>query len=154
MSDTATLTIDGQTIDLPIVVGTENEKAIDISALRKATGYITLDYGFVNTGSTESVITYIDGEKGILRHMGYPLEQLSEHSSFVEVCYLLIYGDLIQDLPELTIPHPELRNRRFYLEPLAEIAPALLVPPDRSPVSEVLARLGAEQEVTRLKSPS
>ncbi len=67
---------------------------------------------------------------------------------------LLIYGDLIRDLPELTIPHPELKNRRFYLEPLAEIAPSLTVPPDWTSVSELLARLGSEQEVTRLKSRS
>ncbi len=85
---------DGQTIELPVVVGSENEKALDISKLRSQTGYITLDPGFVNTGSCQSGITYLDGEKGILRYRGIPIEQLAEKSSFVEVAYLLIYGHL------------------------------------------------------------
>lgn len=93
--DSATLTFpDGTSIELPIVVGTENEKAIDIEQLRAQTGYITLDPGFGNTGSCRSSITYIDGEQGVLRYRGIPIEQLALQSSFVEVCYLLIYGDL------------------------------------------------------------
>ncbi len=94
MSETAQLILDGKTFELPIVTGSENEKAIDISSLRANTGYITLDTGYKNTGSTVSKITYLDGEKGILRYRGYPIEQLAEQASFLEVAYLLIYGEL------------------------------------------------------------
>jgi len=90
----ATLTLDGQTIELPIVKGTEDETGIDVTALRKETATITLDPGYGNTGSCESSITYIDGENGVLRHRGYPIEDLAQQASFVEVCYLLVYGDL------------------------------------------------------------
>lgn len=85
---------DGQTMDLPVLTGSENEKGIDISGLRKQTGYITLDPGFVNTGSCESSITFLDGEKGVLQFRGYPIEELAEKSSFIEVGYLLINGEL------------------------------------------------------------
>jgi citrate synthase len=81
-------------LDCPIILGTENERAIDISNLRTKTGLVTLDPAFMNTASTKSAITYLDGEKGILRYRGYPIEQLAEQSTFVEVAYLLIYGDL------------------------------------------------------------
>jgi len=94
MSETAELKLDGKTYSLPIVTGTENEKAIDITSLRAETGYITLDSGYKNTGATESAITFLDGEKGILRYRGYPIEQLAEHSTFLEVAYLLINGEL------------------------------------------------------------
>jgi len=94
MSETAKLILNGQTYELPIVTGTENEKAIDISNLRSETGYITLDTGYKNTGSTISKITFLDGEKGILHYRGYPIEQLAEKATFVEVAYLLIYGEL------------------------------------------------------------
>lgn len=94
MGKIAKLIIDDKTYDLPIIVGTENEKAIDISRLRDDTSYITLDPGFGNTGACTSAITYLDGEKGILRYRGYPIEQLAETTTFVEVAYLLIYGDL------------------------------------------------------------
>jgi citrate synthase len=90
----ATLTLDNQTYTLPTVVGVENEKAIDISNLRADTGYITLDNGYGNTGACTSSITYIDGEKGILRYRGYPIEELAEKSRFTQVAYLLLYGDL------------------------------------------------------------
>lgn len=93
-TDTATLTVGGKKIELPVVTGTENEKAIDISQLRKETSYITLDHGYVNTGSCLSSITFIDGEKGILRYRGYPIEELAEKSTFIETAYLLIYGKL------------------------------------------------------------
>jgi citrate synthase len=85
---------DGREHTLPVVVGTENEHAIDIRALRNDTGYVTLDSGYMNTGSTTSAITYLDGEQGILRYRGYPIEDLAEHSNFVEVSYLLIHGKL------------------------------------------------------------
>jgi len=85
---------DGQSIDLPVLTGTENEKAIDISKLRSQTGHITMDPGYGNTGSCESRITFLDGEKGILRYRGIPIEQLAAQASFVEVAYLIIYGKL------------------------------------------------------------
>ena len=94
MEGKALLTVDGKTYELPIIEGTEGERAIDISRLLKDTGLITLDPGFVNTGSCRSAITFMDGKKGILRHRGIPIEQLAEHSSFVETAYLLINGDL------------------------------------------------------------
>jgi len=95
MSETAKIELNGNSYELPIVEGTENEKGIDISKLRGGTGgYITLDPGFKNTGSTKSAITYLDGENGILRYRGYPIEQLADKSSFLEVSYLLIYGEL------------------------------------------------------------
>ena len=90
----AKLIIKDQTIELPIIIGTEGEKAIDITGLRATTGYITFDPAYGNTGSCASDITFIDGEKGILRYRGIPIEQLAEKSSFAEVCYLLIYGNL------------------------------------------------------------
>ena len=90
----AKLNYDGKEIDLPIITGSENEDAIDISKIRSETGLITLDKGFKNTGSTTSKITYLDGEKGILRHRGYSIEDLASKSTFTEVCYLLLYGEL------------------------------------------------------------
>jgi citrate synthase len=94
MSETAKLSCGEAEVELPVIVGSENETAIDISKLRGTTGMITLDEGFVNTGATTSSITYLDGEKGILRYRGYPIEELAAKCDFVEVCYLLIYGEL------------------------------------------------------------
>jgi citrate synthase len=94
MSETVKLTINDKSYDLPVIKGSENEKAIDISKLRAQTGYITIDTGFKNTGSTTSAITFLDGENGILRYRGYPIEQLAEKANFLEVCFLLIYGNL------------------------------------------------------------
>jgi len=90
----AQLTFEGKTIELPVIEGTENEKAIDISNLRDSTGLVTLDLGYKNTGATKSAVTFLDGELGILRYRGYPIEQLAERSNFVEVAYLLIFGEL------------------------------------------------------------
>jgi citrate synthase len=91
----ATLQLDdGRSIDLPVIVGTEGERAVEITALRDQTGYITLDPGYRNTGSCESAITYIDSDQGILRYRGYPIEELAERSSFLATAYLLIYGTL------------------------------------------------------------
>jgi citrate synthase len=92
--ETAKLILEGKEYDLPVVRGTEGERAVDISGLRKASGYVTLDKGYENTGSCRSAITFIDGEKGILRYRGYPIEELAEHSTFTEVAYLLLYGEL------------------------------------------------------------
>ena len=94
MSETAKLIVGGQTYELPIIKGTEGERAIDISRLRQETDLITMDYGFANTGSCMSDITFMDGEKGVLRYRGIPVEQLAEHSTFVETAYLLIKSEL------------------------------------------------------------
>ena len=94
MSETAQLKIGDKTYDLPVIEGTEGEKAIDISKLRDLTGYVTLDIGYKNTGATKSAITFLDGELGILKYRGYPIEQLASKSSFIEVAYLLIHGEL------------------------------------------------------------
>src|SRR3954451_7001748 len=96
MSDGVILSYDGKQYEVPIIEGSEHEKAVDISKLRSQTGLITLDYGFVNTGSTESAITFVDGEVGILRYRGYDIDDLAEtdHPSFLETAWLLIYGEL------------------------------------------------------------
>jgi citrate synthase len=94
MSETAKLTLGGREFEVPVIEGTEHEKAIDIRKLRATTKYITLDTGYMNTGSTTSAITFLDGERGILRYRGIPIEELAEHSTFAETSYLLIYGEL------------------------------------------------------------
>ncbi|MDO9019923.1 MAG: citrate synthase [Myxococcales bacterium] len=88
------LTYDGKTLEFPLTVGSEKEGGIDIAKLRSGSGLVTLDPGFMNTASTTSAITFLDGEKGILRYRGYPIEQLAEKSTFIEVAYLLLYGEL------------------------------------------------------------
>ncbi len=121
MADAAKLTVGDKTVSLPIVVGSEEEVGLDISKLRAETGAITVDEGFVNTGSTLSAITFLDGEKGILRYRGYPIETLAEHCDFVEVCYLLLHGELPNaeqigafrtDLRQHTMLHEDMR--KFY----------------------------------------
>jgi len=103
MTDNAILTFpDGRSTNLPIVIGTENEHAVNIMHLRSETGYITLDDGYTNTGSCSSAITFIDGEKGVLRYRGYPVEDIAKHCSFIETAQLLIWGEL---------PTPEQRTR-------------------------------------------
>lgn len=94
MSKVAKLQCEGHELEFPIIEGTESEKAIDIGALRKQTSLITIDEGYVNTGSTKSAITFLDGEKGVLRYRGYPIEDLAKNCDFIEVAYLLIYGEL------------------------------------------------------------
>ncbi len=94
MTEHVKIVLDGDTYELPVVVGTEDEKAIDIGQLRQMTGLITLDPGYANTGSCKSAITFMDGEKGILRYRGIPVEELAKHSSFIETSYLLINGVL------------------------------------------------------------
>ena len=118
MSEKAELHFNGNVYELPIVTGTENEKAIDISKLRAQSGLITLDYGFKNTGSTSSAITFLDGEKGILRYRGYSIEELAENSNFLETSYLIIYGELptkqefdqfVKDITMHTMVHEEVK---------------------------------------------
>ena len=94
MSDIAKLVVGDETYELPIVEGTEGERAVDISKLRGQSGLITLDPGYANTGACQSAITFIDGEKGILRYRGYPIEEIAEKSSFLETSYLVLNGEL------------------------------------------------------------
>ena len=92
MEDTATIRIGNDNYDLDVLTGAEEERAIDIRALRKQSGAITFDDGYGNTGACESRVTFIDGEKGILRYRGYPIEELAEKSTFLESSHLVIYG--------------------------------------------------------------
>ncbi|RTY83258.1 citrate synthase [Flavobacterium sp. ZB4P23] len=119
MSKTATLEIDGKKIELPIVVGSENEVAIDINKLRDLSGIITLDPGYKNSGSCKSDITFLDGELGILRYRGYAIEDLAEKADFLEVSYLLIFGELPNtkqlaqfetDIRKYTLVNEEMKN--------------------------------------------
>ncbi|MBN9293019.1 MAG: citrate synthase [Flavobacteriia bacterium] len=119
MSEVAKIELDGKVYEFPVITGTENEKAIDISALRSKTGYITLDIGYKNTGATQSAITFLDGEEGILRYRGYAIEEVAEKSSFMEVAYLLIYGELptqkqldnfIQSITRHTLIHEDMKQ--------------------------------------------
>lgn len=94
MPETAKIILEGKEIELPVIYGSEGEKAIDINKLRDLTGYITIDIGYKNTGATTSKITFLDGEEGILRHRGYSIEDLADKCSFLEVSYLLLHGEL------------------------------------------------------------
>ncbi|MDP2343275.1 MAG: citrate synthase [Deltaproteobacteria bacterium] len=121
MSEKATLSYGGKTIELPVIKGTEGEIAIDIAKLRAATGLITIDPGFMNTGSCQSSVTFIDGDLGILRYRGYPIEELAEKSSFLEVSYLLLHGNLpsqtqLTEFTHLVTRHTMLQEdiKRFY----------------------------------------
>ena len=117
--DAASLRIGDEAIDLPIVHGTVGDDALDIGRLRSSTGMITLDPGYGNTGACRSAITFLDGEEGVLRYRGYPIEQLAEHSTFLEVAYLLIWGDLpsrtdldrfVADVTHHTLIREEMRH--------------------------------------------
>lgn len=119
MGKTVELIIEGKSYTFPVIEGSENEMAIDISDLREQTGYITLDIGYKNTGSTQSAITFLDGETGILRYRGYAIEELAEKSSFLEVAYLLIFGELptkaeftkfSNDITKRTLVHEDIRK--------------------------------------------
>ena len=119
MSKTAILELDGQKYEFPVIVGSENETAIDIEKLRALTGAITIDPGYKNSGSCESKITFLDGEEGILRYRGYSIEELAEKASFLEVSYLLIFGELPtqaqlnqfeEDIRKYTLVNEEMKN--------------------------------------------
>ncbi|BDB52675.1 citrate synthase [Flavobacterium ammonificans] len=119
MSKIATLEIDGNQFELPLIVGSENEGAVDISKLRDASGLITLDPGYKNSGSCKSEITFLDGELGILRYRGYSIEDLAEKSNFLEVSYLVIFGELPtaeqlhqfeEDIRKYTLVNEEMKN--------------------------------------------
>lgn len=120
MSQTARLSLQGKEVELPLVVGSENEVGIDISKLRSETGAVTLDVGYKNTGATTSAITYLDGEKGILRHRGYSIEDLAGKSSFLEVAYLLINGKLPNKL-ELAEWENDIRRHTLVNEDMQNI---------------------------------
>ncbi|HEY8519882.1 MAG TPA: citrate synthase [Gammaproteobacteria bacterium] len=133
MANTATLSYDGKTVELPIVIGTEQEAAVDISTLRAKTGLITLDSGYANTGACTSKITFIDGERGILRYRGYPVEELAERSSFVETAYLLIFGELptatqLADFRRLLVEHEYLHeDMRHHFDGFPANAPPMAI---------------------------
>jgi citrate synthase len=112
MSEFAEIILDGKSYKLPVFTGSEGEKAIDITSLRAETGYVTLDSGYKNTGSTKSGVTFLDGEQGILRYRGYSIEELAEKSTFLEVSYLLINGELPS---KLELSHFTERIRRHTL---------------------------------------
>jgi len=140
MAEKAQLKLGDKTIELPVIVGSEGEHAIDITKLRSESGYITLDPGFANTGSCSSSITFIDGEKGILRYRGIPIEQLAEKSSFLEVAYLLMSGSLPskQELEDFT---SSVCNHTMLHEDLKRFFDAL--PKDAHPMASCSAIVGA-----------
>jgi citrate synthase len=120
MSKTATLEFEGKKYEFPIFVGTENESSIDISKLRGLTGAVTIDPGFKNTGSCKSKITFLDGEEGILRYRGYSIEELAEKSNFLEVSFLLIFGELPTAV-ELTKFENDIRKHSLVNEEMKNI---------------------------------
>ena len=120
MNKKVEISFQDEKIELPVVIGSENEQAVDISKLRSQTGLITLDRGFKNTGSTSSSITFLDGERGILRYRGYSIEDLAQHSSFLEVSYLLINGQL-PNVNELDNFKSEITNHTLVAEDVRSI---------------------------------
>ena len=118
MSNEAKLELDGKVFTLPTLTGSENEKAVDVSALRANTGYITIDDGYGNTGSCTSKVTFIDGDQGILRYRGIPIEELAKESNFIETAYLVIYGELpnatqLKNFSDLLGTHQFLHEERL-----------------------------------------
>ena len=133
MTESVSITLGGKTIELPIVTGSEDEKALDISKLRDATGYITLDQGYGNTGSCKSAITYIDGDAGILRYRGIPIEQFEQSPNFIEVCWLLIFGNLptadeYRDFSERLTKHAMLNeSMKYHFQGFPNTAPPMAI---------------------------
>jgi citrate synthase len=140
MAEIAELRLGDQTIELPVVVGSEGERAVDISRLRAQTGYITQDPGYANTGSCQSAITFIDGEKGILRYRGIPIEELADKSTFIEVAYLLIYGHLPK-ADELEYFRESIRRHTMIHEDFKAFFGSL--PKDAHPMAACSASVGA-----------
>ncbi len=140
MAETAELRVGDKTVSLPVVVGSEGERALDIRRLRGETGYVTLDPGYANTGSCKSAITFIDGEKGILRYRGYPIEDLAEQSTFLEVAYLLIFGNLPRQ-SELQSFVESIRHHTMLHEDFKRFFSAL--PKDAHPMAACSAAVGA-----------
>jgi len=138
--DKATLSVGGTTAEFPVLRGTDGIPSIDIASLTKQTGHTTLDYGFVNTASTKSDITYIDGDQGILRYRGYPIEQLAKNSTYLEVAWLLIYGEL-PTADELASFDERIRRHTLLHEDLKRFFSAL--PPTAHPMSVLSAATAA-----------
>jgi citrate synthase len=136
----ASLSLEGQSVELPVIVGSEGEKALDISRLRSGTGFITLDEGYVNTGSTTSGITFLNGEEGILRYRGYPIEELAARCDFIEVAYLLIYGELPKK-PEIDTFRHSLSNHSMIHEDMRSFYNGF--PRDAHPMAIVGSVVGA-----------
>ena len=120
MSEKATLEYNGKKYEFPVIKGTEEELAIDIKNLRSATGMITIDPGYKNTGSCESAITFLDGEKGILRYRGYSIEELAEKADFLEVAYLLIFG-VLPNKEKLAQYHKDIKSESHVDEEMKKI---------------------------------
>lgn len=140
MAGKAVLALGEKSIELPVIIGTENEPAIDISDLRAKTGYVTLDDSFANTGACESKITFIDGEAGILRYRGYPIEELAEKSTFIETAYLLIFGELPTS-DQLTVFRKELTDHQFIHEDMRSVFQGF--PPNAPPMAILSAMVNA-----------
>lgn len=140
MSEAAKLRIGDQELELPIVEGTEGERAIDISQLRAQSGCITLDEGYVNTGATTSAITYLDGEQGVLRYRGYPIDVLAQRCDFVETSYLLIYGEL-PNQPQLDAFRKSLRRHTMLHEDMKSFYNGF--PRDAHPMAILSSVVGA-----------
>lgn len=133
MTDSATLRYDGHTYELPVIVGTQDEAAIDIGKLRTQSGLITLDNGYGNTGACSSAITFVDGEKGVLKYRGYLIEVLATKSTFVETAYLLIFGDLptasqLTEFRQLLVQHEFIHeDMRHHLDGFPANAPPMAI---------------------------
>ncbi|MHC4181440.1 MAG: citrate/2-methylcitrate synthase, partial [Planctomycetota bacterium] len=140
MSESARLQLNDREIELPILVGTEGNRVIDIAKLYADTGYITLDDGYANTGSTASEITYVDGENGVLRYRGYPIEEIAERCDFTETAYLLIYGEL-PTADELEHFRQNIRRRSLLHEGMKTIFAGF--PPQAHPMAILSSVVGA-----------
>lgn len=139
MSQNAVINVDGKSFELPTLVGTENEKAIDIAKLRDLTGYVTYDPGYKNTGATKSAITFLDGEEGILRHCGYSIEELADKASFLEVAYLLLHGELPT---QAQLNAFEAAVQKYTVSNQALLNIAQVIPTSTHPMSELSALVG------------
>ncbi len=140
MSEKAELKIGDKTWEFPVIIGTEGERAIDITKLRALTGHITLDPGYANSGSCKSAITFIDGEEGVLHYRGIPIEVLAEKSNFMEVSYLLIYGKLPTQT-ELERFETSIRRHTMLHEDMKRMYTAL--PKDAHPMAACSTTVGA-----------
>lgn len=140
MGDVARLTIGDKQLEIPLIVGTEEEVGLDISKLRGATGAVTLDEGYVNTGSTRSAITFLNGEEGVLRYRGYPIEQLAEHADFIEIAYLLMYGEL-PDQSQLDDMQSTMRSKRAIPQAVVDLIASF--PQGAHPMAMVMAAVAA-----------
>lgn len=139
MSQNSFINLDGQSFELPTIVGSENEKAIDVAKLRDLTGYVTFDPGYKNSGATKSSITFLDGEEGVLRYRGYSIEELADKSTFLEVSYLLFHGEL-PTLSQLNTFEDEIKKQTISNENLKKIADS--IPSSAHPMSEIASLVG------------